>query len=117
MSTNANINVKIGDKYHSIYLHWDGYPDHALKTLRDCYPNQVNAEALVSLGDLSVLAERVHPLDPDHSMENPEDGVCQYYGRDRGETGVEVSISDKPSTDQEYNYLFEDGKWKMWEDS
>lgn len=28
MATRSNINVKVGDVYHCIYCHWDGYPSH-----------------------------------------------------------------------------------------
>jgi len=113
MSTNANINVKVGDKFHSVYLHWDGYPSAALKTLKENYATQELAELLVSHGDMSILAEKSEPdpKDNEHSFEHPQEGVSVYYGRDRGEDNVDMIIGDKPDGGQEYNYLFAEGKW------
>jgi len=115
MSTNANINVKVGDSFHNVYLHWDGYPSAAFETLKANYNSQELAELLVSHGDMSILAEKSEPdpKDNEHSFENPQEGVSVYYGRDRGESDVGKTVTDKPQDTQQYNYLFQDGKWKI----
>jgi len=85
MSTRSLINVQCLDgKIRSIYVHFDG--DSHLETLQKYYNTQDQAELLVSLGDLSILAERIAPkMGENHSFDNPIKGICVAYYRDRGE--------------------------------
>lgn len=83
MSTRSSINVKCQDgKIRSSYIHFDG--DAHLDTLKSFYNSPEEAEALVMLGDMSVLAENMG-CPEGHSFENQEEGFCVFYGRDRGE--------------------------------
>lgn len=119
MATRSTIAVVHEDGTVSqIYAHYDGYVSHNGKLLVENYNSILAAEFLINKGDLSVLAERVTPdRDRIHSFEVAQNGVCVYYGRDRGETGTEprkfASISDYNlyAQFQEYNYLFVDGQW------
>jgi hypothetical protein len=73
---------------------------------------------LIELGDLSILAEKT-TSDVPHTYENPIEGVCVAYGRDRGETGVGYKVcklneyltdaADKFGVD--FCYLYDNG-WK-----
>ena len=115
MSTNSVIAVKTEKGYKTIYCHNDGYFDYMYPMLDTWYNSQERAEALVSLGDASFIAKRMVPsLASGHSFDNPEEDVCIFYHRDRGEpwshnepvfclTKAEVLAM------QYYAYIFEDG--------
>ena len=85
MSTQALLNVQCCDGVlRSSYVHFDG--DSLLPLLNGNYRSQEQAEDLVSLGDASYLAESMAPrMGQRHSFDNPVEGVCVFYGRDRGE--------------------------------
>jgi hypothetical protein len=86
--------------------------------LLEYYNSALAAEFLVSKGNLSVLGPRVTPTGP-HTFDTPEDGVCVYYGRDRGETNVEPKTYANLSeyfdeySREEYNYLFNGEFWEV----
>lgn len=87
MSTRSAICIEDApDKFRGIYCHFDGYPDHVGTTLADHYNSRDQAEALLALGDLSSLGERVAP-DPgeSHSYGKAVPDVTVAYHRDRGE--------------------------------
>ena len=116
MGTRSRIGVMHGDKLKSVYCHWDGYLDHNGRILLEHY-DSAKANHLVALGDLSCLAPEIgekHDFDGrDH------DNWCMFYGRDRGETGVEFTChSDFQSFLEqcdaggvEYYYIMKDGVW------
>lgn len=116
MSTNSTIIVRVNpEERHQIYCHWDGYPEHVGFILAKYYNSLERAEKLVSLGDLSSLAKNIEPTDKNtiHNFENKQKYVCVYYGRDRGEDGVEKIIlknSDEQEV-QQYNYYFNGNQW------
>lgn len=118
MATRSTIAVQHADGTVSqIYAHWDGYLDGNGQLLHTYYNSQELAEALVSLGSISSLAERRDPLGTTHTFDSPEKDVTVYYGRDRGETEVEPTVytnfSDykKNGDSQEYDYVFMGGEW------
>ena len=108
-------------KVRSSYLHFDGYPSGAGRILIDHYNTPESAEALLALGFLSSIGERLVPESGEkHDYENPVDGVCIAYHRDRGEkmqpatvwTNAEEMLAN--AADRfwaEYCYLFRNGKW------
>jgi hypothetical protein len=109
--------VKCNDgEVKSIYVHLDGYGH--LETLQKHYNSQELAEQLVSLGDLSSLAESAGPPPKDHSFDRPVKGYCVAYGRDRGEKKTEASVFDdlesarKQKHGQDYIYEW-DGSWRQ----
>ena len=94
MGTRSNIIVHRADgKWSSIYCHWDGYPSHHGPILTQNYATPSEAESLVKFGDLSSLAPK-NTKPRGHSFNNPKPGHCVYYGRDRGEKGVDATVSD-----------------------
>ena len=119
MGTRSTIAVVHEDGTVSqIYCHYDGYLSHNGKLLVENYNSLLAAEFLISKGALSVLAERVTPdRDRIHSFEVAQNGVCVYYGRDRGETDCEPKVFDTVSDyflygqQEEYNYLFACDEW------
>lgn len=119
MSTNANISVKINEtEALSIYNHWDGYPSWVGKLLLENYSDPVKARALVDLGDVSVLAPSLGTAEDialGHSFNNPREGVSVFYGRDRGEDGVDACLCSidevKNNPSQEYDYYFDGENW------
>ena len=117
MSTRSAIGVMHGDKAKVVYCHWDGYLSHNGQILQDHYDSP-KANHLVALGDLSVLGKNIDvPEDREHTFNHPADGVCVFYGRDRGEKDQEYVVveSDTEMYDQfpwcEYFYVMKEDVW------
>ena len=110
MATRSNINVKVGDKYHSVYCHWDGYVSHNGAILLEHYNSQELAEKLVAEGDMSVLGPQCDKPEG-HSYDTPAEGRTVYYGRDRGEEDVGMRVVDEPLFEQSYSYVWDGEKW------
>ena len=122
MSTRGLIAIEKTDKTCiSSYCHHDCYPSGAGRILIDHYKTGEQAEALLALGFLSALGERLAPEPGEnHDYDNPLPDVCIAYHRDRGEELRPPTIWSNAddmlaeAADQfwaEYVYLFRDGKW------
>lgn len=127
MSTRSYIVIEkkreSGEKfYEGVYCHSDGYPSHNGQILFDHYQDRTKVEKLISLGDLSFLDERIDPTEGSgHNFEysEREKGVCVFYGRDRGETGVdakEITLEELAGDIFiEYTYIYTlDGEWMVF---
>ena len=117
MSTRSTISIQTpeGD-IRTIYCHYDGYLSHNGALLYTHYNTEEKVNALIDLGDLSSLCEKLIP-DPDssHTWETPQENVTVAYHRDRGEElHVDRSASIHSIDSQDYNYLFKDGAWHYW---
>ena len=117
MGTHAFIGIKIGKTYKGIYLHFDGYPEHAGKILNEHYKTRSKILKLMKLGDISSLGPEIGKK---QDFNNPVSGTTLAYKRDRGESGTEAKIFNsyeefvKEAQDiGEYVYLFEKGKWRQ----
>jgi hypothetical protein len=55
MATRSVITDKVTNR--GIYCHWDGYPSHHAPTLSKYYDTQEKVDALINLGDISVLGK------------------------------------------------------------
>jgi hypothetical protein len=135
MGTRSRIGVMHGDVCKSVYCHWDGYLEHNGRILQEYY-DSARANHLVALGDISSLGPvlgQAHPFskfeitDTDSEreaklalMELAEtEGWCTFYGRDRGEIGVEfktdLSFADflarAEGCGAEFYYIMRDGVW------
>jgi len=121
MATRSRIAIETTDKagervVKSIYCHNDGYVSHNGKILQEAYQDREKVEALIALGDISILGREVEPTGP-HSFESPQRGVTVAYERDRGEEDVDPredpSVAEFFESDiEEYGYLFtEEGEW------
>lgn len=111
MSTRSTISIKNQDgTFTGIYCHFDGYPSGNGAILLEHYNDESKIRELLSLGDISCLEQEVNPTSS-HSYENPQFGVTVAYGRDRGEQGTDAVTTSEWKPSQEYNYLYENGKW------
>ena len=85
--------------------------------LIDNYMDEDKIDKLISLGDISSLRERVEPnADEKHDFDNALEDVTIFYGRDRGETGVDCQTYWDAQGyisrgGEEYNYLYKDNDW------
>ena len=122
MATRSNIGIVNEDgSVTGIYCHWDGYPEHNGKLLLKHYNNSGIVNELMDLGDLSSLNKNLYCDDNNHSFNNPVDGVCVAFGRDRGEKNADsksftnISEFEKYAnrTTADYQYLFNNGKWQF----
>ncbi|MDL2284459.1 hypothetical protein LJC19_04880 [Oxalobacter sp. OttesenSCG-928-P03] len=121
MSTRSVIIAAINQRFHAIYCHYDGYPEHNGRILSDHYNTQEKVEALIALGDLSSLAPSIEQPEG-HSFDSPKRGYTVAYGRDRGETDIEavtgITIKDTlhrfGDRGQEYTYIWNGQNWDLW---
>jgi len=128
MGTRSRIGVMHGDKVKSIYCHWDGYLEHNGEILLKHYDSS-KANHLVALGDLSSLRAEIGEKHAFSQFELPAEEVqayktltenwCTFYGRDRGEKGVEFKVAQTfaeflgqaEGCGAEYYYIMKDGVW------
>lgn len=106
MATRSSITLKDGEKFISVYCHWDGYVANNGVLLQTNYNTIEKIRELLTKGDMSSLHETVADI--------------EYYA-DRGEDGVEPreyhTVRDMIEAEwQEYNYLFVNGKWMFSRD-
>ena len=110
----------------AVYCHWDGYLEHNGAILQKHYSNSPKVNNLIALGDLSSLRPEIgekHAFsqldlcEADREAYEAQHGnSCTFYGRDRGETGVEFKVfkSLAEATDyytwSEYFYCFKYSK-------
>lgn len=119
MATRSTIAYKTSRGVRAIYCHWDGYPSNNGAILNEHYQAAYKIARLVEQGDLSYLAAEPMPKTKSHSFETPDEGVCVYYGRDRGEKNTEThefeTITDwvehYEGAGCEYFYLFNGREW------
>jgi hypothetical protein len=67
----------------AVYCHWDGYPSHNGRILRDHYDAE-KTEQLLRLGNVSILHKNIGVA---HEFDARPIDACTFYGRDRGEDG------------------------------
>jgi hypothetical protein len=117
MTTSRIAKVQEDGSVKSIYCHWDGNPSYNGAILFDNYQDPDKIDALLNLGDISVLGFEIGEK---HDFDNPPKGVVNSYGRDRGETDIEAmvdeSLDEFLNNIQEYNehytYLYDEtGEW------
>jgi hypothetical protein len=125
MGTRSRIGVMHGDKVKSIYCHWDGYLEGVGATLLKHY-DSAKANHIVALGDMSSLQADIgekhafskHDV-PGIEVRVHNDEWCTFYGRDRGEKGVEFKVAQTfdefleqcYNCGAEYYYIMRDGTW------
>ena len=105
MSTSAAILQEVDGGYRSIYIHWDGYPEHMMPMLEN-YNTDEKLNELLDFGNCSSIGENIHD--------------STFYCRDKGENfennraqltqGTSLEIKNLYSV--QYVYIFEDDKWK-----
>ncbi len=125
MSTNSTIAYKCPETgmISMIRVHWDGYLSGVGRVLNDHYTDVQKIKDLIALGSLSSVHECVAPTPDDvtHSYETPTAGVTVSYTRDRGDKQQLDSVYKdfveymSISHLEEFNYLFTDNKWVVFE--
>lgn len=116
MATRSRIGIEHQDgTVTSIYCHWDGHVETNGKILFENY-HLSKTKQLIALGDISSLGIEVEPTDPNHSFEQPQEGVTVAYCRDRGEDFRQSTDKDVEtffSGDfEQFGYCFtKDGRW------
>ena len=129
MATRSTIALEYADgTVQQVYCHWDGYLEHNGKILQEHYSNPFILRDLIDMGDISSLGTIVgtkHPFSPHEGATQKAlydaamaAGATTFYGRDRGETGVEAKqfkdVADyyENVCGEEYDYILSprDGK-------
>jgi hypothetical protein len=130
MATRSTIALEFADgSVGQVYCHWDGYLANNGKILLDNYMDPFKLQKLIDLGDLSSLGPEIGVK---HEFSNPfeydtldyiqwqesKQGMCTFFGRDRGETGIDAryfkDFEDYKANHQyeEYEYILRtDGNW------
>ena len=112
MATRSTIWIKEKRGFSGIYCHWDGCPSNQLSILNGFYNTVQKAQALINLGALSSLHERLKPNENEaHNFDAPASGVCVAYHRDKGEElNIYRTYTFKECKEhfEEYNYFFDD---------
>lgn len=121
MSTNSGIALRSGETFQTIYCHWDGHPRTMLPMLRENYNSLELAAKLISYGDASSIDKKLEPTPGvAHTFMHPEDGVCLFYHRDRGDDWFSCQSTCYTRRELfqqmsfEYVYVFEDGQWNVY---
>ena len=126
MSTRATI-AKMqtdGSGIKAIYLHSDGYLEHAGRILNEHYRDESKVDELLAHGDVSSLNENIGvKLDFNDLKSFYENKQCRFYARDRGEQHRHFDLLDSEldlirfannSCDAEYVYMFAYGYWYVY---
>jgi hypothetical protein len=116
MATRSTIALEFADNtVQQVYCHWDGYLSHNGEILLEHYSDPFKLRDLIDLGDVSVLHANIGEK---HDFDKPYEDGCTFYGRDRGETGVEAKkFRDfdhylREHQYEEYEYILRrDGNW------
>jgi hypothetical protein len=113
-----------GSGIKAIYLHSDGYLEHAGIILDEHYRDENKVDELIAHGDVSSLNENIGvKLDFNDLKSFYENKQCRFYGRDRGEQHTHFDLLDseidlikfaKRSCDAEYVYLYAYGYWYVY---
>ena len=120
MATRSAIGIVTPEgKVRAVYCHWDGYPQHVGKVLDKHYTSIDKVYALMDQGNLSSLAAEIGDK---HDFDTRVEGICTFYGRDRGEEGCESRVFATPKkfikhyeeSWCEYFYLFDNGVWTVY---
>ena len=127
MATRATIAKieKDGSGIKAIYLHSDGYLEHAGRILNEHYQDESKVDELLAHGDVSSLNENIGvKLDFMDYKSFHEKKQCRFYHRDRGEDKKEAATLGGENElvkfatekcDAEYIYMFAYGSWYVYD--
>lgn len=103
MSTRSTITVKLSDKHYvGIYCHHDGYVEHVGKLLQTKYKTLEDITPIILLGAISCLKDTYEKTKKESYTLSCNEEPNIYVGS-------EITWGE------DYNYLFEDGKWILLE--
>ena len=125
MATRATIAKLDKNGVKAIYLHSDGYLEHAGKILDQHYQDESKVDELLSHGDVSSLNENIGEKLPFNDyMLFHEKKQCRFYHRDRGEDKKEAATLGGENElvkfatekcDAENIYMFAVGSWYVYD--
>jgi hypothetical protein len=118
MATRSTIALEYADgTVDQIYCHWDGYLAHNGKILMEHWQDPFKVQEMMDLGAMSTLGREIGEK---HDFDAPDSliSMCNFYGRDRGETDIGAkrftNFQDYVENHQyeEYEYILRtDGQW------
>ena len=128
MATRSTIALEYADgTVEQVYCHWDGYLENNGEILFKHYADPFKLRDLIDLGDISSLGtvvgskhdfSRLDTQMPASEYERLYGHMTTFYGRDRGEEGVDAKkfkdFADYVENFQheEYAYILRtDGQW------
>ena len=126
MATRATI-AKLDDNgVKAIYLHSDGYLEHAGKILDQHYQDKDKVNELLAHGDVSTLDENIGvKIDFMDFKTRYANKQCKFYYRDRGENNAKEATTLKDEIEliefaskkcnAEYIYMFAYGSWYIYD--
>ena len=124
MATRATIAKLDKNGVKAIYLHSDGYLEHAGRILDEHYRDESKVDELIALGDLSAIDKNIgNKIEFGNYKLRAENKQCVFYARDRGEQHRHfdmctdeldlIRFADK-SCNAEYVYLYAYGYWYVY---
>ena len=123
-ATRWNVGIELPNgRVLAVYGHWDGYPKHVGKLLKQHYSNPSKLKQLLKLGKQGISSlDKDIKGGKDHSFNKPAKGQTVFYGRDRGEKdNASATYKDKQqygsNFNQEYGYVYsmKDKKWTYYD--
>ena len=110
MSTRWQIAAKLSDgRCACIYLHSDGYPSHALETLKNHYTNQEKIDRLIALGDCLGIGPEIVDCAPFSTATDSS------YGEDTSPTygkSLKAVADQHRHGDERHRYFWNGTKWR-----
>lgn len=109
-------------QYRCITCHFDGYPKYMGNMLRNHYSEPERVSELISHGCSSSISERINPISSTHSFDEPEEGCCVFYHRDRGDDWEAEAPFTKTDSEfinfiinsfHDYTYVYKREKWYL----
>lgn len=109
MATRSRIAIeRPGERYDSIYCHWDGYPSHNGKILLEHYTDPAKVEALLDLGQISILGAEIGEK---HFFDTPSSEQASEWLRDflsRHEEFKQIIMAEEVDPKALYDQITED---------
>jgi len=124
-ATIAKLDNSLNFPVQTIYLHSDGYLNHAGKILDQYYRDESKVNELLAHGDVSMLDENIGTkIDFNDYKTRNVNKQCKFYHRDRGEDRKEATQLKNENEliefatekcDAEYIYMFAYGSWYVYD--
>jgi hypothetical protein len=120
MATRSHIGVRnLDGTVDYIYCHFDGYPSHNGKILIDHYADMDKVNALMKLGDLSILGAEIGEKQDFYDRSTHNQNWCLAYGRDRNEPNTSVTTTQfeylLKDDSVDYIYVFDGDYWECFD--
>lgn len=97
---------EFSDEYHTMYCHWDGYPEGVGVTLRDYFNRGGEVYELIQLGGISSLKEGFGETATQGNINGDSPKVFTIFND---------MVSYYRGCGCEYGYLYLEGKWQCYD--